>query len=66
MERLLSVLPKPGGPTREYVRTYVYSTGTHTYDADFLPVIDRVRLCPLPEAILRAHDETRLLLKTLH
>ncbi len=66
VDHIATLEPLPGGPAHRYVHTYVYSTGTQTYDAEFLPVRDRVTLCALPEAILRAYQETVLQLKTAH
>ena len=37
------------------LKTYVFSPGPYAWDDDFAPVIDRVDLCALPEAIYQAY-----------
>lgn len=37
------------------IKVYVFSPGAYAWDDDFAPVIDRVELCALPEAIYQAY-----------
>jgi len=37
------------------LKIYVFSPGAYAWDDDFAPVIDRVELCALPEAIYQAY-----------
>ncbi len=37
------------------LKTYVFSPGAYAWDDDFAPVIDKVDLCALPEAIYQAY-----------
>ena len=37
------------------IKTYVFSPGAYAWDDDFAPVLDRVELCALPEAIYQAY-----------
>ena len=37
------------------IKVYVFSPGAYAWDDDFAPVIDRVDLCALPEAIYQAY-----------
>ncbi len=37
------------------LKTYVFSPGAYAWDDDFAPVIDKVELCALPEAIYQAY-----------
>ena len=37
------------------IKVYVFSPGAYAWDDDFEPVIDRVELCALPEAIYQAY-----------
>lgn len=37
------------------IKVYVFSPGAYAWDDDFSPVIDRVELCALPEAIYQAY-----------
>lgn len=37
------------------IKVYVFSPGSYAWDDDFAPVIDRVELCALPEAIYQAY-----------
>ncbi len=37
------------------LKTYVFSPGAYAWDDDFGPVLDRVELCALPEAIYQAY-----------
>jgi len=37
------------------IKVYVFSPGTYAWDDDFAPVLDRVELCALPEAIYQAY-----------
>mgnify|MGYP002623478965 CR=1 FL=1 len=37
------------------LKTYVFSPGAYAWDDDFAPVLDRVELCALPEAIYQAY-----------
>jgi len=43
--------PSPAKP----FKTYVFSPGAYAWDDDFAPVLDRVELCALPEAIYQAY-----------
>ena len=40
---------------RAKIKVYVFSPGAYAWDDDFAPVIDRVELCALPEAIYQAY-----------
>ncbi len=37
------------------IKVYVFSPGAYAWDDDFAPVIDKVELCALPEAIYQAY-----------
>lgn len=37
------------------IKVYVFSPGAYAWDDDFAPVLDRVELCALPEAIYQAY-----------
>lgn len=37
------------------IKVYVFSPGAYAWDDDFAPVLDRVELCSLPEAIYQAY-----------
>jgi len=37
------------------IKVYVFSPGSYAWDDDFAPVLDRVELCALPEAIYQAY-----------
>ena len=37
------------------IKVYVFSPGAYAWDDDFGPVLDRVELCALPEAIYQAY-----------
>lgn len=37
------------------IKVYVFSPGPYAWDDDFAPVIDKVELCALPEAIYQAY-----------
>ena len=37
------------------LKIYVFAPGPYAWDDDFAPVIDRVELCALPEAIYQAY-----------
>ena len=37
------------------IKVYVFSPGVYAWDDDFAPVLDRVELCALPEAIYQAY-----------
>lgn len=37
------------------IKVYVFSSGAYAWDDDFAPVIDKVELCALPEAIYQAY-----------
>ncbi|MCR5424471.1 MAG: site-specific DNA-methyltransferase [Bacteroidales bacterium] len=41
--------------SREKIKIYVFSPGAYAWDDDFSPVIDKVELCALPEAIYQAY-----------
>ena len=43
--------PSPAKP----FKTYVFSPSVYAWDDDFAPVLDRVELCALPEAIYQAY-----------
>ena len=43
--------PSPAKP----IKTYVFSPSAYAWDDDFAPVLDRVELCALPEAIYQAY-----------
>lgn len=43
--------PSPATP----IKVYVFSPGAYAWDDDFAPVLDRVELCALPEAIYQAY-----------
>lgn len=45
---------KPSTPNSK-LKIYVFSPGPYAWDDDFAPVIDRVELCALPEAIYQAY-----------
>ncbi len=40
---------------KELVKIYVFSEGKYAYDDDFKPIIDKVILCALPDAIYQAY-----------
>ena len=40
---------------RAKIKVYVFSPGAYAWDDDFAPVINRVELCALPEAIYQAY-----------
>lgn len=47
---------KINGNSRENkIKVYVFSPGAYAWDDDFAPVLDRVELCALPEAIYQAY-----------
>lgn len=41
--------------SNQAIKVYVFSPGAYAWDDDFEPVIDRVELCALPEAIYQAY-----------
>ena len=41
------------------LKIYVFSPGAYAWDDDFAPVIDRVELCALPEAIYQAYKNAK-------
>ena len=41
--------------TKPRCKVYVFSPGHYAYDEEFEPVIDKIELCALPEAIYRAY-----------
>ena len=41
--------------TTEPIKVYVFAPGPYAWDDDFAPVIDKVELCALPEAIYQAY-----------
>ena len=43
--------PSPATP----IKVYVFSPGAYAWDDDFAPVLDRIELCALPEAIYQAY-----------
>lgn len=44
-----------GNSCENKIKIYVFSPGAYAWDDDFAPVIDRVELCALPEAIYQAY-----------
>lgn len=41
--------------TKIPIKVYVFSPGSYAWDDDFAPVLDRIQLCALPEAIYQAY-----------
>ena len=41
--------------SNQAIKVYVFSPGAYAWDDDFAPVIDKVELCALPEAIYQAY-----------
>lgn len=41
--------------SNQAIKVYVFSPGAYAWDDDFAPVLDRVELCALPEAIYQAY-----------
>lgn len=44
-----------GNSCENKIKIYVFSSEAYAWDDDFAPVIDRVELCALPEAIYQAY-----------
>lgn len=42
-------------PTKNRIKTYVFSPNSYAFDEDFYDVADRVELCALPDAIYNAY-----------
>jgi adenine-specific DNA-methyltransferase len=41
--------------TKPRCKVYIFSPGHYAYDEEFDPVIDKIELCALPEAIYQAY-----------